>query len=452
MTGIPFAFPPCGPVQGFRTSSVVRYTGIPYATAARFEVPQPTADWTSVFQADSPCPACPQPTGKGSALVASVPLLQGTGISEVCQFLSVTVPPTATLTDKLPVMVWVYGGSFESGAGDSPIYDPSRLVAEHQVIVVNINYRLNIFGFLGDGEKRPANLGLLDQLEALRWVRRYIPAFGGTDDPKSITFFGQSAGGSSVADLMAVPGAPALFGRAIIQSAPFGLTRGRDELNSHLLKKAKSASRDMTVAEMIELCEKIDKAGSKKAPKGEMPFAPQYGYAPLPAEADLNAALNTNAPLIDMLVGSTDSEASLFLPFFSVVGVAIDAPIVGKSIHNHSVSKLNNTIYHPYDRTFAERHVLAGGKASLYRIKFSNKTNRLGACHTIDLPLLFGNKEVYDGAKILEGFSPEQIDLAGEQMRAIWADFAKGKQVHLTDSVLGLIEIAEIVDLSKRSI
>ena len=148
MTERPFAFPPCGPVQGFRTTSV-RYTGIPYATAARFEVPKPTADWTNVFQATSPCPACPQPTGKGSALVASVRLLQGTEISENCHFLSVTVPPTATLTDKLPVMVWVYGGSYESGAGDSPIYDPSKLVAEHKVIVVNINYRVNIFGFLG---------------------------------------------------------------------------------------------------------------------------------------------------------------------------------------------------------------------------------------------------------------------------------------------------------------
>ncbi|TIA41120.1 putative esterase [Aureobasidium pullulans] len=168
MSEHPLVNPPCGPMQGFSKGSMVRYTGIPYATALRFQIPEPVKDWSETFQATSPSPACPQPNDKGSALIAKVPLLQGLKISEECHHLSITVPENTQAGDKLPVMVWVYGGSFATGAGDSPAYDPSKLVAEHQVIAVNINYRLNLFGFLGDDQTRPANLGLLDQLEAQR--------------------------------------------------------------------------------------------------------------------------------------------------------------------------------------------------------------------------------------------------------------------------------------------
>lgn len=105
-----------------------------------------------------------------------------------------------------------------------------------------------------------------------------------------------------------------------------------------------------------------------------------------------------------MLVRSTNLEVLLFLPFFLAIGIAINAPIISKLIYNHFVLKLNNTIYYPYNRIFIERYVLVGSKASLYYIKFSNKTYRLSAYHTINLPLLFSNREVYNGVKILEGF------------------------------------------------
>lgn len=310
--------------------------------------------------------------------------------------------------------------------------------------MVNINYRLNLFGFLGDGKTRPANLGLLDQMEALRWVRRNISAFGGADDPRSITFFGQSAGGSSVADIMAVREAPSLFGRAIVQSAPFGITRGRDTLNDILLQTAQSATADMPAEELVELCEKIKKAGSGTMPMGAMPFAPQYKYAPLPVEANVDAALDKVAPQIDLLIGSADSEASLFVPFLPIVSTAINIPVIGKSIHDLAVSKITKALYHPVDRQFAERHARAGGKASLYRFKWSNQQNRMRATHTIELPLLFGNEEVYGGAKTLEGFTAQEVEMAGKQVHKIWADFAKGKQVDTTDSIDEVIVIQQV--------
>ncbi|KAG9943380.1 putative esterase, partial [Aureobasidium melanogenum] len=438
------ASPPCGPVQGFKSNHVVKYTGIPYAKAARFQIPKQIEDWTDTFLATSPSPACPQPPGKGSELYLKVPVLQGLDISEDCHHLSVTVPETAKSDDKLPVMIFVHGGSFEIGAGDSSAYDPSKLVAEHQVIVVNVNYRLNLFGFLGDGKSRPANLGLFDQLEALRWVRRNITAFGGTGDTKNITFFGQSAGGSSIADLMTLPEASSLFGRAIIQSAPFGITRGRDALNTTLLKVADSVSTDTPAEELVKLCKAINKAGSGTFPMGAMPFAPQYGHAPLPVEADIDTALNSIAPQIDILVGSTDTEASLFMPLVPVISTAINIPLLGNTVHDWFASKLTNLLYHPYDKDFAERHARAGGRASLYRIHWSNKSNRFGATHTIELPLLFGNEDAYIGAKMLEGFTVQQVETAGAQMRKLWADFAKGKQLDATDSVVDLISIEQI--------
>ena len=99
----------------------------------------------------------------------------GTGTltyDEHCQRLSVTVPADARPGDALPVMVWIHGGSYTSGAGDAPIFDPAALVREQHVVVVSVTYRLGLLGYLGDADGRPANLGLLDQLEALRWVSR----------------------------------------------------------------------------------------------------------------------------------------------------------------------------------------------------------------------------------------------------------------------------------------
>ena len=126
--------------------------------------------------------------------------------SEDCQRLSITMPADLADDERVPVMVWLHGGSYTSGSGDLAIFDAKALVAENRVIVVSVTYRLGLFGYLATGTGRPANLGLLDQLEAFRWVQRNIGAFGG--DPGRVTAFGQSAGGDAVAHLMATPEAP----------------------------------------------------------------------------------------------------------------------------------------------------------------------------------------------------------------------------------------------------
>ena len=180
-------------------------------------------------------------------------------------------------------MVWLHGGSYTSGSGDLAIFDPKALVAENRVIVVSVTYRLGLFGYLATGTGRPANLGLLDQLEAFRWVQRNISAFGG--DPDNVTAFGQSAGGDAVAHLMSTPEAPALFRRAIIQSAPLGITRGRAKMSAAMGVAAEAVTEDTPAMDVVEIEGHVSQVARKYGLIAAMPFGIQYGHAPLPPES-----------------------------------------------------------------------------------------------------------------------------------------------------------------------
>ena len=141
-----------------------------------------------------------------------------------------------------------------------------------------MTYRLGLFGYLATGTGRPANLGLLDQLEAFRWVQRNISAFGG--DPGNVTAFGQSAGGDAVAHLMATPEAPALFRRAIIQSAPLGITRGRDKMSRAMGVAAEAVTEDTPAMDVVEIEGHVSQVARKFGLIAAMPFGTQYGHAP----------------------------------------------------------------------------------------------------------------------------------------------------------------------------
>ncbi len=129
------------------------------------------------------------------------------------------------------------------------------------MIVVSVTYRLGLFGYLATGTGRPANLGLLDQLEAFRWVQRNIAAFGG--DPGRVTAFGQSAGGDAVAHLMATPEAPSLFQRAIIQSAPLGITRGREKMSRAMGIAAEAVTEDTPAMEVVAIEDHVSQVARK---------------------------------------------------------------------------------------------------------------------------------------------------------------------------------------------
>ncbi|MFF1252212.1 carboxylesterase family protein [Pseudarthrobacter sp. NPDC058329] len=438
MNSAPTFAPPCGPVTGWLDGDVIRATGIPYASAGRFQAPVPAADWAEPFAATSPAPACPQ---------GPVPFLDdvlGTRYGELpgsedCQNLSITMPADLAPGEKLPVMVWIHGGSYTTGSGDLAIFDPSVLVAENRVVVVSVTYRLGLFGFLATRSGRPGNLGLLDQLEAFRWVQRNIDAFGG--NPGKVTAFGQSAGGDAIAHLMATPEAPSLFQRAILQSAPLGISRGRAKMNHAMGIAAEAVSEETPAMDVVEREDHVAQVARKFGMLAAMPFGTQYGHAPLPEESDIEAAWNRSAPGIEVLIGHTSEEARLFLPRSPYLSRLAGVPYAGTAVIRAIDWVITETVYGWAARKFARRHVRAGGKAHSYVLNWHAPGNVFGAAHTIDLPLLFGNRNTWDGVGLIAGASWEDVDAVGKQLRSLWAGFARGDAVSETGGIPGALRL-----------
>ncbi|MEV5533803.1 carboxylesterase/lipase family protein [Streptomyces prunicolor] len=193
--------------DGYRT-----FEGIPYAAPPvgrlRWTPPHPATPWPGVRDATRPASACPQPAGE----------VPGGSTDEDCLHLNVTTPDDDTGPARpRPVIVWLHGGGFTTGAGSS--YDAHRMATRGDVVVVTVDYRLGALGFLAhSGLPGSGTFGLADQQAALRWVRTEIGAFGG--DAHNVTLAGESAGGYSVCAQLAAPAAAGLFDRAIIESGP----------------------------------------------------------------------------------------------------------------------------------------------------------------------------------------------------------------------------------------
>jgi para-nitrobenzyl esterase len=231
LTGIAAAAPvkvEGGLVEGTVEDGLTVHRGIPFAAPPvgdlRWRAPQPAAKWQGVRRADKFAPACMQ-TSMGNATLAP----QGPAPSEDCLYLNVW-SPARTAAERLPVLVWIYGGGFRAGATSIPLYSGENL-ARKGVVVVSIAYRVGLFGFLThpglsaeSSRHVSGNYGLLDVIAGLEWVRKNIAAFGG--NPRKVTVFGQSAGGVALSMLCASPLARGLFDGAIPESGvSFGSPR-----------------------------------------------------------------------------------------------------------------------------------------------------------------------------------------------------------------------------------
>lgn len=206
-----------GWVRGRAADDHVTFSGVPYAAPPtgplRWASPEPPPRWRGVRDATQPSDVCPQQDGvddNGNPIVIG---------DEDCLYLNVTVPRDRSRRERLPVVVWIYGGNFTSGAGSQ--YDGARLAVEGDVMVVTVNYRLDALGFLSSpsldtADGMSGNYGIEDQIAALQWVHRNAARFGG--DPSNVTLAGQSAGARSVCVHLASPMSRGLFHRAIIQS------------------------------------------------------------------------------------------------------------------------------------------------------------------------------------------------------------------------------------------
>jgi para-nitrobenzyl esterase len=212
-------------------NGVTSYKGIPFAAPPvghlRWQAPQPVAHWKGVHKADHFGNACYQNEGH-SRLPWTEPYMEQGPVGEDCLYLNVWTAAKSS-RERRPVMVYMYGGGFNEGAGSVAVYDGTEL-AKRGVVIVNMNYRVGPLGFLVYPEltkesehNSSGNYGLLDQIAALEWVHKNIAEFGG--DPERVTIFGQSAGALSVYDLMQSPLTKGLFVRAIAESGP-GLIGG----------------------------------------------------------------------------------------------------------------------------------------------------------------------------------------------------------------------------------
>jgi para-nitrobenzyl esterase len=207
-----------GEVQGAVSNNISSFKGIPFAAPPvgdlRWKAPQPVKPWSGVKQADAFAPGCMQDPALATFMRAP------TNFSEDCLYLNVWTP-AKTGSEKLPVMVWIYGGGFGAGATNAALYDGTNL-ARKGVVIVSTAYRVGPFGFLAHPElsresgKGSGNYGLQDMIAALRWVKNNIAQFGG--DPSRVTIFGESAGGIAVSMLAASPPAKGLFHRVISES------------------------------------------------------------------------------------------------------------------------------------------------------------------------------------------------------------------------------------------
>ena len=268
-----------GKVAGYIQDGVTIFKGIPYAKANRFEAPVQADSWEGIRSCRQYGPVSPQGARFGWANdEIAFAFNWNDGVQgEDCLRLNVWTP--ALDSRKRPVMVWLHGGGYSAGSGQElPSYDGTSLAFAEDVVVVSINHRLNVLGFLdlsayGETYAKSANAGLLDIVASLKWVRDNIAAFGG--DPSNVTIFGQSGGGGKVTTLLATPCAKGLFHKAIVQSG------------SMLRTMESKYSRKIGIATVRNLgldASSIDKIS--EVPYGELLAAGEKAIAQVKAEAD----------------------------------------------------------------------------------------------------------------------------------------------------------------------
>jgi len=410
-------------LRAIEGDGVVVARGIPYARADRFAAPELVSPCADVIDATERGPACPQLPSRLQDVTGLV--VNGLPISEQCQVLSVTAPADA---ERLPVMVWFHGGAYVSGGGESPKYAPQALVAEGQVVVVTVTYRLGLFGYLNIHDPDTQNLGLRDQICALQWVRDNIFAFGG--DPQRVTVFGQSAGGDSVMSLMLCPEAAGLFTRAILQSAPLGLPRERSTMAAAMRTAALASLKGVPAmeADIDQLLEAQVAALAAAQPFGRlgmMAYAPILGHAPLVSAEQFESQIADAATRVEILVGYTRDDGRPFVSMdprgaraqrFGPLGTALTA-VIGRSLTRAVFGRPATELARTWER--------AGGRSATFRVDWAPPRAPLGACHCIELPLLLGAVGSWRDAPML-GPEPRTVDEGlGREVRSVWAGFAR---------------------------
>lgn len=281
-----------GKVSGIRKGELSIFKGIPFAAPPvgdlRWKAPQPVVNWPGVKACDKFSASPMQPTPVPFSMWTEEFIAPPKPLSEDCLYLNIWTKGKSK-KDKLPVFVWIYGGGFTSGSAACAVYDGEEM-AKQGIVFVSINYRVGVFGFLAhpeltreSGKRASGNYGLMDQLEALRWIQKNISAFGG--DPNNVTIAGQSAGSFSINALVASPLGKGLFHKAIAQSGGFlgSATLGRrlsEAEESGVVFAAKAQVKSLK--ELRALPDTVIQQAAAKMPWGS--FSPVFEEYVLPTQ------------------------------------------------------------------------------------------------------------------------------------------------------------------------
>lgn len=321
-----------GKVRGYIHNGTFTFKGIPYAKAERFMGPSKPDSWTGVRSSMTYGPVCPMDPTTSTYDEIEFPFHHDWGYTnENCLSLNVWTPQL-TEAKKRPVMVWFHGGGFTAGSSvELPSYDGESLSKKGDVVVVTVNHRLNILGFLdlsayGDKYKNSPNAGLMDLVASLQWVKENIAQFGG--DPNNVTIFGQSGGGGKVTSLMNAPSAKGLFHKAIVQSGSYLTSFTESDLarkvGAALLEELHFQPNQVDSLQKISY-ERLNAAGKRalrkvnESLKGQNQGGFGLGWGPihdgnfLPYQISEPAAMEL-AKNVPLLVGSTKTEFGPFNP------------------------------------------------------------------------------------------------------------------------------------------
>ena len=410
-----------GPVAGYVDNGVFIYKGIPYAKAERFMPAEDPDPWTEVRASRAYGPTCPQRARAGwyDDNQAFAMHWDDGFPDEDCLRVNVW---TAGIKDgaKRPVMVWLHGGGFSAGSGQELIsYDGTNLARDHGVVVVSLNHRLNTLGFLdlsafGGKYGHTGNLGMLDIVKALEWVRDNISAFGG--DPSNVTIFGQSGGGGKVSTLMAMPSAKGLFHKAIVQSG--SITNLMDPKYSRRIGAA-------TVEALGINPSRIDDITS--VPYSDLLDAYQEAVEKVRDEATADGAMPEN--ILDMLVFGAlpvvDGEVIPAAPSSpEALALSKDIPVIIGTVYNEFTPDQEDPIFRPLAVKQASDRSAAGcAPVYMYLFKWSSPVldGVFGSTHCLEIPFVFDNVLLH---RTFTGGGEDAVGL-GHRMSRVWTGFAK---------------------------
>jgi len=425
-----------GKVLGLKENGIIKAKSIRYAHSERFKKPIPVKPSVDEIIFPEKTPVCPQNISPLLEKMIGKTEIDNFDIDESTQYLSIYRPENLNENEKLPVLVWIHGGSYELGCGDLLTADPTDWVKDQNLIIITVSYRLGIFGFLGGSEKRPANLGLFDIIEALKWVKTYIADFGGNSE--NITLLGQSSGGDAIAHLMISDGVEGLFNRVIMHSAPLGLRQNRQKMTSEFLKKTGNLTADSDTFEMTQNYKNHLPSFVKYGLKAAMPFSTQYGFPPLCSENEAEKRWKESAGKYDVMIGINEEETAFYLRTSETMNRYLPKRLIDRAIRSTT-----EIIYGKPAKDFAENYAGAGGNVYLFRIHPRVKDNHFMGAHAIDLPFIFGNEPAWKNAGILNNIPWKYIDENGKKLRSLWTEFAK------TGKISDHSERPEILELRK---